>query len=74
MRRQHLTMSQQCTESLGRNEIGTLFQDREEAHVPMEDRVKKRKIEDEIREVGRGQTGKEFILSVMVGCKVLARG
>ena len=37
-----------CAESLGRNEIGTLFQDREEAHVPMEDRVKERKIEDEI--------------------------
>lgn len=43
-------------ESPSRNEM-MYFRNREETQVPREDRVKERKIEDEVGDVGRGQMG-----------------
>lgn len=39
-----------------RNEM-MYFRNREETQVPREDRVKERKVEDEVGDVGRGQMG-----------------
>lgn len=42
------------------------FRNREEACVPREDRVKERKIGDEVREVGRRQTRRNLNVSAVV--------